>query len=43
MIEWILFGIIAIIPIVYFCYLISYPKWKIWKLIEKEIEKRRKS
>ena len=47
MVDWILvgivvfFGIVGVVAIAYFSYLIFYPKWKIWRLIEKEIEKRR--
>ena len=41
MIDWILPAVLLLLGVIVFCYLISYPLWKIWKLIEKEIEKRR--
>ena len=44
MVDWlfgivIFFGIVGVVAIAYFSYLISYPKWKIWKLIEKRRRK----
>ena len=42
MVEWILLAVLLLLDVIVFCYLISYPIWKIRKLIEKEIEKRRR-
>ena len=42
MVEWILLAVLLLLGVIVFCYLISYPIWKIRKLIEKELEKRRR-